>query len=484
MQTKTDVIIPVLANGRTIESKYNPQRDAENLLNTIEKPFDFFLIFGIGSGIFISKLMEKFPNAFVLGVENTLEDITFLKTFETIQTISKKKNFRFTCINNLQKDLIEYYVPAIYGDLKIIEILPWKNENQQYLSFIKSEIDNAIHTISADFSVQTHFGKLWQNNIVKNLFYRSKDNTKIKIETSKKSAAIIAAGPTLDKKIEYLKSNREKLFIISTDTAYQTLLKNDITPEIVVSIDGQFISHEHFLNQQNKDSIFAFDLCSNNSTLRHINKNQVLFFNSGHPLSTLAADFSKSSFPSLYSGSGTVTITAFDFANFLGFTDIQVIAADFSYQNGKAYSKGTYLDSIYGKNDSKLINQETLFTKLMYRTELKNISKNAKTTEVLESYKNSFELYLKNKNFSFEKKDDIYYTNKDSIYSKSNKSFEFNINFDLHSFFTFLKKEYENSNYLFLLPYISYLRSRQPEFDFDSLVKLAYSELVSYNYFI
>ena len=69
-QTKSNSFVPLLKNGRSLESKYNPEREAQSMLLQIEKPYSFFVGIGVGSGIFINELNNKFPQAIILGVEN------------------------------------------------------------------------------------------------------------------------------------------------------------------------------------------------------------------------------------------------------------------------------------------------------------------------------------------------------------------------------------------------------------------------------
>ena len=59
--------IPVFTSGRTMESRYNPERDAENLCNSINEEAGFFLVLGIGSGIFL--LSQKSPESKILALE-------------------------------------------------------------------------------------------------------------------------------------------------------------------------------------------------------------------------------------------------------------------------------------------------------------------------------------------------------------------------------------------------------------------------------
>lgn len=478
-ETKTGLKIPVFSSGRTMESKYNPEREAQNLLDSITESFTFFTVFGIGSGLFISKLALKNPTAKIICVENTKEDLEFLSQFENVQNLQKNTNIIFTSLENLQSSLLNNYIPALYGNMKVIEMLGWKNENTSLHQFIEEELNAALQLISADFSVQTHFGKLWQHNILNNLKYISKQPVKVQLKTQKQTAVIIAAGPSLDSKISYLKEHNSELYIISTDTAYSSLIKSGIIPEVVVSIDGQFISHQHFLHKADSSTVFAFDLCSNNTCVQKAGKN-CFFFNSGHPLSCIAA--AQTGFPSLYTGAGTVTIAALDLAFFMGFKKIIVLAADFSYIKGKPYAKGTYLDNIYRNSENKLVNAETLFSKLMFRTQLQKIDANTQTTEVLLKYKNSFEKYLTDNGCKWASSNFVYEIENPKGHSTINTEISETVNFS--DFNAQLQKNYKNQEYQFLLPYVAFLRNKYKNESFENLLNLAYSYFVRYNNFI
>ena len=161
---------------------------------------------------------------------------------------------------------------------------------------------------------------------------------------------------------------------------------------------------------EEKKPLYAFDFCSNFSAVKHLAEAgaNITFFCSGHPLSSAINLSTGSPFPLLFSGAGTVTITALDFALQAGFQKLMILGADFAYQEGKAYTSGTYLDTLYNNASSKLSETEQTFAKLMYRTELIDLSDKIKTTQILQAYKTSLEKYLTDKNISFRKKDQIY----------------------------------------------------------------------------
>ncbi len=495
IQAKNETMIPEFLSGRTMESRYNPQRDAENLCNSIQTENRFFLVLGIGSGIFISYLAKRFPEAVIIGLELFEEDIEFLRQSETIKELEKNSLITFTDLQNLETVLTQQYVPAKFGELKIVEQKAWVNENSNYIEQINAFLKRTIGVISADYSVQAHFGKIWTSNIMNNVYLIEKYQNSFKPvfsnDITEKTAVVVAAGPSLDWTIKLLSdsTSRDKYFIISTDTAGNSLIKRNIIPDIIISIDGQSVSYNHFIKTNlNNDSspIYAFDLCANSSAARHIieSGNKVLFFTSGHPLSSAINESNNYSLPNLFSGAGTVTITALDLAVQSGFKKILILGADFSYHNGKAYTSGTYLDTLYNNSSSKLKESEHTFSKLMFRTELKTISQNIKTTDILEAYKTSLEKYCLSRNLNYKKENDIYTISNTNMGNENTGLFSpINNSFSTKRFINILQKSDLNDIETILLPHVAWLRNNKnySNHPYKELLKLAFDSIVSYN---
>ena len=224
------------------------------------------------------------------------------------------------------------------------------------------------------------------------------------------------------------------------------------------------------------------DLCSDNSISEYLREKQlpIFYFKSGHPLSNYASSFSTKPIMDLFSGAGTVTITALDLALKLGFSKIKIYGGDFSYINGKAYVKGTYFDYLFGKENNKLRTLENNYDKLMYRTELLKEPNNTYSTVMLNAYKDSLELYLTNNACSFEKNDNSYVIKVNNS-SQEKHSLEAPT-FDYRAFIDNIKNSSDESLILPLLPYIAWLRNKyQEQEDFVTLLKLAQSNIVIYN---
>ncbi len=398
-----------LKNQIAFHSKYNPIREAQSFANQLSES-KVFIVLGLCGGYHIEEIFKKFPESKILAVEETEDDFNFLKEIPCIKKLAENPKIYFCTLKNLGEKILNIYKPAIDGNISITALRQWENAFPQTAEEARNKIQDALKILAADFSAQSHFGKIWQKNIFENL--KTAGELKINVNEiftripTDKCAAIIAAGPSLDDSITELRENRKKYYVIATDTAFQILIKNGIKTDAVISVDGQQISYNHYFYKEseppNDGPLFIFDLCANPSAVRRVQKStkKIIFAETGHPLSQYASKFTgQPSFIHLDAGSGTVTIAAVSFAEAVGFTKLKLYGADFCYQKGKTYAKGTYLDSLYRKNEDRLSNSETMYDRLLYRTDLKILSENIFTTEILTSYKESLNNFLSEKSF-------------------------------------------------------------------------------------
>lgn len=487
MTARDGSIIPAI-NGRPLHSSYNPLREAEQFASSCAES-SFFVILGIAGAYHIHALKERFPDSIIIAAETNEETLQFILNIPCVKLCSDNPDIHFTTIENLSETILKTFLPIRHKTFTVCTLRPWENAFSQECTRAKELIQDAIQCVSADFSVQSHFGGIWQRNFFANLSlfdgpYASKLNRPLSFNT-KKTAAIIAAGPSLDQTITDLKRNRNDYIIFATDTALGALEKHQICADAVVSVDAQMVSHNHFFRVQ-PETLCIFDLCASAASVRHCleSGNSVYFISSAHPLTSLAASFGSQIFPAVTSGGGTVTVAAVDFAMHSGFSRIRLFGADFSYRNGKAYTKGTYLDDLYNKDSTRLKSAELKFDALCFRTELTKKADGIFTTEVLERYRKSLEdFFLQNgwKNTS------------DSVFEKDSSSASFaddsradKAAFDYHAFISHYKSLKETNPELYeksLLPYASWLMNRArylKESENQDFLSLAHSQTLVY----
>ncbi len=400
---KTNEKVPILKDGKALFSVYNPERDADNFLsgvNLSEK--QFIAVSSLANAAHIKKALQ-YQNIQILVIEKNAESAATLFEHFDFTDLLKNKNFSLCCISELEATFRNLYIPQLYGNFSHKALRPWVQYNQKEEEHIQNILRKCLESISADYSVQAHFAKVWQRNILRNLKTLSAINTNNLEFPITKRAAIIGAGPSLDDGISFLKENRESRYIIATDTAWRILLQNGISADAVVTIDGQNISYRHFIDKfPDSRTLFVADLCSHPAIAEKAQKNgnAVQFFVSNHPLCLFARQYAQEHSqyfpPEIDTTSGTVTVAALDFAVKAGFKEIELFGADFAYTNSKAYAKGSYLDPTF-ENDSTTINsKETAFNALMFRTPVIRKDKSTVTTEVLNRYASALDNYLNN----------------------------------------------------------------------------------------
>lgn len=403
-------LIPLCKNSQTeqevsLHSKYNPVREADGFTASIPPDCAFFVILGVAGGYHIERLSEKFSNCKILAVETDDDSLAFLSQIPAVQKLRGNKRVNLTSLSTLEKNLPALYKPAIHGNLSVLPLRQWESIFCEEAELARKKITATIKLLSADFSVQSHFGKIWQKNILSNLSLAEKlppFNPPAKKNIQEKTAAIIAAGPSLDESIPELKKNRDSYYMIATDTAFSALLRHGIGSDAVVSIDGQMISHEHYMEQLPRETLYVFDLCANPSSVRKafsVTKN-VLLAETGHPLAQYASFFDGArNFIHLDAGSGTVTIAAASLARLLGFPNdkIAFFGADFAYIGGRPYARGTYLESKFHSRSDRLGTAEKSYTALMYRTPTVRIAESRITTEILDAYRASLDDFMRRK---------------------------------------------------------------------------------------
>jgi hypothetical protein len=97
---------------------------------------------------------------------------------------------------------------------------------------------------------------LWIRNLSENLeILKKPDIGNIHID---KPVLVTGAGESLELSIPLIQEFRNQIYILSVDTAVQTLIRNSIIPDGVVNLEAQFYNLKDFYAIQN----FRIDLFS------------------------------------------------------------------------------------------------------------------------------------------------------------------------------------------------------------------------------
>ncbi|ULQ60009.1 DUF115 domain-containing protein [Brucepastera parasyntrophica] len=396
--SKTGVPVPVFCDGTAAHSLYNPVGEAKKIWDTMDISGAFILFAGIGGAYHIREYLARLPDMSCIIAEQSPASLKSL--FEIIDLSDILADPRVSLLtfssDNFVQSLMNVYLPVLYKKFQILPLRPWLSFTGISPEDIEGKCSDALKVISADFSVQAHFGKIWMRNIFLNLKTAAMHQKKAPDFSREKTAYIAAAGPGLERDIPKLRSRRDSYILFSTDTAWNTLASYNIIPDVFISIDAQAVSVLHAVREFGGNMTVILDLCANpDIAFRALTSNtDIIFAAGGHPLARYAAAYAP--LPLLDTSAGTVTGAALDAACSLGFKKIEFGGADFAYTDGKPYARGTYLSDTYGTRSDRLNPEENLFTGLMFRTPVRAIKTEngiIYSTQILDSYAESLKQY-------------------------------------------------------------------------------------------
>jgi hypothetical protein len=377
LQARNGDIVPafVLQDGKTapLHSTVDPGREAQRLVSTVPEDTGFVIFLGLGGGFAPQAALDS-TSAQIAVIDFDEEGVKELLSSKDYSVLLNNERFSLLVDfseSKINKFILEQYKPVLHGGIKVIPLRTRTEQDQIKFEKAAAAIQQAIDSVSADYSVQAHFGIRWFSNIIRNLINmeRLPAPQKTAPPQSVSEAAIVAAGPSLDLQIDaLLQSKKNGAFIICSDTALPVLLQNNIKPDIIVSIDCQHISHYHFIGCDIKDADGGIPLLLDIASPPMLSRfsSSPLFFISGHPLAQYISRCWKT-LPQLDTSGGNVTYACLSLAESLGAKRITLYGADFSYVHSRTYARGTYVFPYFERKQTRLSPMEAMLSAFLYR---------------------------------------------------------------------------------------------------------------------
>ena len=248
--------IAVLNNDRwwRMNSFYNSEYVAELALEEIQKEnyISCLYIFGMGNLDTVSCLVENAasdtivfiyePNPKILGINSYYHDWSEIlcrdNVFLFVEGLNERELAKCTYIrmDNLAFLYSYVYIQPEYGKV-------YSEEIDKQIEECKKMIRNAVYT---DNTIDK-YADIFNYNRIMNLplIYKSvlvSDIRRIfeeKVDMENAVAILVAAGPSLDDNIDYLKELKGRAFILAVDSAIRMCEEHGIRPDAFVTIDPQ-----------------------------------------------------------------------------------------------------------------------------------------------------------------------------------------------------------------------------------------------------
>jgi len=359
-----------------------------------EKIFKFIYI-GTGLGLHIQEIDKKVNSLSTLIIEEELE-IFRLSLFTTDYTVFESGDRKlFLSIGENPTDLkTELY--------KFTDHQKYMNFNIKYTTLLQSGLkkkEEIEHFYALNGPTMFPYKIVLENlekliNFVKNEErFLNQHKMSEKLILKDKKVLMISAGPSVDNYIDWISKNQNKFVIVCVDVIVKKLEKNNIIPDIVVSIDpatrcADFLTtkDENFLN----NSAILFLSQQSPETIKVV-ENKHYYFSQVMPLVDEIG----------YLGSTpNVGTYSFELAMYLGARELFFIGNDaaFNQDTGSRYAD----DSSFVLTDvmeEKVSNKDSIHLRDVIEVK-GNFRETVKTNRDLSRFRDSYEEAIQNFNYN------------------------------------------------------------------------------------
>lgn len=341
---KSDIMIPHSLGNSPVINYVKNNLPKDQYFKDIPK----FIAFGVLLGIHLPILQEKINSKVMLIVEPNLEIFRLsLFTVNYANLGDKTKLFLSVAENEFQ---FRHTFESFYGNFFIynhyFKFLDIKNSTSInfYSKIIQDFLISQSHYL---FSYERSFLTLYRTNSYINdgLKFINLNHPSIS-NFLKKPVLILGAGPSLQKKIDFVKEKREYFIIIAIYATLPLLEKNKIIPDIITQYDSQDLQVLNTLDKlQNKkffdESIFIFSSHVNKKLINNFLKERVFIFQA---LYELKENFGILTSPSI----GELT---YAIALILGVKEIYLLGLDLAldFETGNSHIEGHSGASAFNK---------------------------------------------------------------------------------------------------------------------------------------
>lgn len=338
--------IKIIENNqeRFIHSNYNPDIEAERWAAGVDIDADLIIIYGLGLGYHIEKLIKAVRNdtrviiiepelaIFRLFLENRrLENL--LRENVTLMINNNPGNIAHAVFAEFKKSLLGKVSFLIYSVYRSIY-------NDQFEA-IKNRFNDILKVLQVNIATSEFFKKQWLANYLMNVFcIKSAVNGKYLVDKFNGIPAIIvSAGPSLNKNINTLKSAKNKALFLSAGSSFRILKKNGINPDFAVAIDGSPKIKDIYDGLDITGSDLIYINRTNYEVVQAYSNNRVLFIDSEDKLSQnlgkkIGIDFQ------IVPPDQTVAGVCVWLASIFGCDPIILVGQDFAYTGMELHAEG------------------------------------------------------------------------------------------------------------------------------------------------
>lgn len=363
-------------NGRAVHSKYNIEKESISVLSQIENESrkNVYLFYGFGLGYHLSYFVEheslyiKNKDISIIVVVTDLPLFVYAYYNLQMNSIAKYNTVFVWHEENTQEIAKNLSAENVFG-VNFIMLPSLSKEEKENAALLSKDFLSEVERMFSDFFTRLNFENTWTRNILINIAkLEGVDISSFQNALDGFSALIIAAGPSLNKNTDKIKSLMNDFFIIAVDTSYSALVKNGITPDIIVTSDAGIYNAYDFVYETGKYPYLALDICvSKNALDINLDRTRIISFTSAESEIT---EYIKNKIGikiTKLNSSNSVATTAVDLANYLGIKNAILIGYDNSYPDYERHAKHAMSYEYSLMRTNKLCTLESAYFNAIYK---------------------------------------------------------------------------------------------------------------------
>ena len=329
---------------RPLHSRYEPLEEARSLLPETIEPLCTLLFLGPGLGHAVRESLDRLSTQNrILWVEPDARLFRTLLGYVDISRIATRHGVQFLVGADgvaLRQHLAAHVAEYMASPLKLIQFPSTQALAPEHHESYRTAVRE--FTVQGAVTVRTTFylSRFSTRNEFANLRYyaQSPGVAPLKGILKNKPAILVAAGPSLQRNIAYLKRAQGKVTIISVSTTLRRLLAEGIVPDLTVLIDYHDISRRYF--EDIDPAVAPPMICELGSS-----KAAVAAYSGPHTFGSNA--LMNTLFDGIFGDKGslppgsTVAHIAFNVAAWMGASPIILVGQDLSYPGGMLHVPGT-----------------------------------------------------------------------------------------------------------------------------------------------
>ncbi|WP_285397561.1 6-hydroxymethylpterin diphosphokinase MptE-like protein [Lysinibacillus sp. fls2-241-R2A-57] len=322
----------VVVDGLLLHSKYDPIKEADRIVEKEFEPNFAYVLFGFGLGYIKDALLKR------------IDDPSKLIIIDPIFSLLDQDDKSHHVIEKIDEKEIETYIanqlPQLSKKVKVVCSPNYEKLFQNEYKMVLQIIKNVQMLNLVTENTVRYFADSWQENSIHNL---ANVYTGISLEALNKyytcPVIVAAGGPSLTKQLPLLKEIEKNVILIAAGSTVNSLLKNEIEPDYIVTVDGSLANYNHFKDIGKIKSKLIFAITSNykiqyeckNEKYAFVDANNVEYREQIKKLFDVDLP--------LILGGGSVANFCYSIASYITTGPIAMIGQDLAYTDNKSHDE-------------------------------------------------------------------------------------------------------------------------------------------------